>query len=99
MRVLVLSGKEILELGFSKGKTIGIIIKIMADLYTMEQKEYIMNLLRAILKNPEKFRNHETFGEIVSSMSVDYGKSQGIRMGYPAPKDEGVICGAPVLKK
>jgi tRNA-splicing ligase RtcB (3'-phosphate/5'-hydroxy nucleic acid ligase) len=95
MKALILTGSEILALGFPQGKVIGIIIRIVSENYTAEQKEYVMNLLRAIIKHPEKFRNHETYGEIVFELTgeVVYRKE---RVGNIAPHvNEDIVYGVP----
>ena len=95
MKALVLNGTEILALGFPQGKVIGIIIRIVSENYTSEQKEYVMNLLRAIIKHPEKFRNHEFCGEIVFELKGGIVNKK-VKAGNIAPAiDEKVVCGKP----
>jgi tRNA-splicing ligase RtcB len=95
MKALVLSGAEILALGFPQGKVIGIVIRVISENYTAEQKEYVMNLLRAIIKHPEKFRNHETYGEIVFELKGEVVAKKE-RVGNVAPAvNEGIVYGVP----
>ncbi len=95
MKTLVLNGAEILALGFPQGKVIGTVIRIISENYTAEQKEYVMNLLRAIIKHPLKFKNHEFCGEIIVELKGEaiYKKE---RMGQIAPViNEGITYGTP----
>src|SRR3954463_12295933 len=95
MKALVLNGFEILALGFPQGKVIGTVIRLMSENYTAEQKEYVMNLLRAIIKHPEKFKNHETYGEIVFELKGDVTTKKE-RVGNIAPQvNEGIVYGVP----
>lgn len=95
MKALILTGSEILALGFPQGKVIGTVIRVMSENYTAEQKEYVMNLLRAIIKHPEKFKNHETYGEIVFELNGEVFDKRG-RLGYRAPEvNEEIVYGAP----
>ncbi len=94
MKALILNGSEILALGFPKGKVIGTVIRIISENYTAEQKEYVMNLLRAIIKHPERFKNHETYGEIVFELTG--GEIINKRAGNIAPQvNEGIVYGVP----
>jgi hypothetical protein len=95
MKALVLSGAEILALGFPRGKVIGITIRVISENYTDAQKEYVMNLLRAIIKHPERFTNHETYGEIVFELNGDTNKKKE-RTGNIAPAiNENIVYGVP----
>jgi len=65
MKTLILTGQELLQLGFPQGKVIGVIIRIVAENYTEEQKEYVLNFLKGILKRPERFYENKTFKEVI----------------------------------
>ena len=96
MKTLVLNGAEILALGFPKGKIVGTIIRIIAENYTAEQKEYVMNLLRAIIKHPHKFKNHEFCFEIIAELKGEAIIKKG-DVGQIAPHiNEGIIYGKPI---
>ena len=95
MKALVLNGFEILALGFPQGKVIGTVIRIISENYTSEQKEYVMNLLRAIIKHPDKFKNHETYGEIVFELKGEIISNKE-RVGNIAPQvNENIAYGTP----
>lgn len=95
MKALVLNGFEILALGFPQGKVIGTVIRIVSENYTAEQKEYVMNLLRAIIKHPDKFKNHETYGEIVFELTGEVINKKE-RVGNIAPQvNENIEYGVP----
>ncbi|HVD96863.1 MAG TPA: hypothetical protein VNB90_01580 [Cytophagaceae bacterium] len=97
MKALVLNGYEILALGFPQGKVIGTVIRVVSENYTTEQKEYVMNLLRAIIKHPAKFKNHETYGEIVFALQGEvYTTQNKTRVGNIAPQvNENIVYGVP----
>jgi tRNA-splicing ligase RtcB len=95
MKALILNGSEILALGFPQGKVIGTVIRVISENYTAEQKEYVMNLLRAIIKHPDKFKNHETYGEIVFELTGEIHTTKG-RVGNIAPQvNENIVYGVP----
>src|SRR6478736_1684064 len=95
MKALVLNGAEILALGFPRGKVIGITIRVISENYTDAQKEYVMNLLRAIIKHPTKFKNHETYSEIVFELNTEVNTKKE-RVGNRAPSEnEGIVYGVP----
>jgi hypothetical protein len=96
MKTLVLNGAEILALGFPQGKVIGTVIRIISENYTADQKEYVMNLLRAIIKHPQKFKNHETYGEIIFELRGEASDAKE-RVGTIAPSiNEGIKYGVPM---
>jgi tRNA-splicing ligase RtcB len=94
MKALVLNGGEIMALGFPAGRVVGTIIRVMSENYTTEQKEYVINLLRVIMRYPEKFKNHETYGEIVFELVNEHREK--LTRGSKAPAlDNTIVCGAP----
>lgn len=64
MKTLLLNGQEILQLGFPQGKVIGMIIQAVAENYTEQQKEFVINFLRGVIKHPAKFRDHKALGDV-----------------------------------
>lgn len=89
MKTLVLNGEEILRLGFSQGKVIGLIIRLVAENYTEEQKEYVLNFLKGIMRHPQRFREHRIFGEVAYILLGETRKR-----GQRAPVEE-VTSGRP----
>lgn len=65
MKTLILTGQEILQLGFPQGKVVGAIIRVVSENYTCEQKEYVLNFLKGVTRHPERFLEHKIFGEVV----------------------------------
>lgn len=95
MKQLVLKGHEILALGFPQGKAIGVVIRVVSDRFTTEQREYAMNLLRAILKRPHRFENHEVYGDIVQSLNSNTTMKKP-KVGQAAPVIEPIRFGNPM---
>ncbi|MCU0430142.1 MAG: hypothetical protein MUF42_09240 [Cytophagaceae bacterium] len=95
MKNLVLKGHEILALGFPQGKAIGVVMRVVADRFTVEQKEYAINLLKAILKRPDRFCGHEVFGDIVHYLQKPIPMKRG-KVGHLAPPVEPIVLGSPV---
>lgn len=80
MKTLLLTGQEIIQLGYAPGRIIGVIIKIVSENYTIEQKEYVLNFLRGILKHPERFKGHKIFGEVTDFLiNKDVIRKRGSR--------------------
>jgi tRNA-splicing ligase RtcB len=95
MKHLVLKGHEILALGFPQGKAIGVAIRVVSDRFTIEQREYAINLLRAILKRPHRFADHEVYGDIVLSLNKSTTMKKQ-KVGQQAPVLEPVRLGSPM---
>jgi len=93
MKTLLLTGQEILRLGYPQGKIIGVIIRIVSENYTVEQKEYVINFLRGVLKHPEKFEDHIIFGEVTALL---IGKDGIRKRGMRASLEE-LYIGKPVV--
>ena len=92
MKTLVLNGEEILRLGFPQGKVIGLIIRLVCENYTEEQKEYVFNFLKGIVKHPQRFKEHKVFGEVASILLGETRKK-----GQRAPLEAEVYSGRPLV--
>jgi tRNA-splicing ligase RtcB len=96
MKTLILTGQEILQLGYPQGKVIGVIIRIVSENYTAEQKEYVLNFLRGILKYPERFSENKVFREVVDILLKQNVEIK--RRGTRAPYIEFIYEGKPLVE-
>lgn len=55
MKRKMLSGKDLIKLGYTEGKAIGIAINTILKYFRRSEKEEIYNVLKAVLANPKAF--------------------------------------------
>jgi tRNA-splicing ligase RtcB (3'-phosphate/5'-hydroxy nucleic acid ligase) len=92
MKTLILTGQELKLIGYPQGKIIGLIIRKVSENYTDEQKEYVLNLLKGILKRPDRFLYNEKFGE-AAHLLLGLGSR---KFGENATLAEEADCGKPI---
>ncbi|MDW7691850.1 RtcB family protein [Flammeovirgaceae bacterium SG7u.111] len=64
-----LRGKDLRNIGFPEGRTIGVIIKVMANkAFKKKSKVEKLELLKEIKQNPEKFKSEELLGLIAAEL-------------------------------
>ncbi|MBX9850531.1 MAG: hypothetical protein K2X86_02100 [Cytophagaceae bacterium] len=94
MKALILTGQELLKIGYPQGKVIGLVIRKISETYTEDQKEYVMNLLRGILKYPKRFLYNETFGDVAHLLLGIAPRKKGERITLA----EETFIGKPVVE-
>lgn len=92
MKTLILNGEEILRLGFPQGRVIGLLIRLVSENYTEEQKEYVLNFLKGVIRHPARFREHIIFGEVTEILMGETRKK-----GQRAPMEKEIISGKPLV--
>lgn len=68
MAKLKLRGKDLIKLGYPQGKVIGIAINSMLTNYRRERKDKVLQRLKTVLKNPEKYLNDGILGKIAEEL-------------------------------
>ncbi|NER14388.1 RtcB family protein [Leptobacterium flavescens] len=68
MAKLKLRGKDLIKIGYPQGKAIGIAIEVMLRHYKRENKEKVIQRLRTLLKDPEKYREDAVLGKIAEAL-------------------------------
>ncbi len=68
MAKLKLRGRDLIEIGYPQGKVISIAMDIMLRNYKRERKEKVLQRLRTVLKNPEKFLGDGIVGKIAEEL-------------------------------
>ncbi|OWY19518.1 RtcB family protein [Sphingobacteriales bacterium UPWRP_1] len=64
-----IKGRDLIKIGFSEGRVIGIALNVLADKqYKKQSKQVKLNLLAQILKYPETFANHPDFAPIAAQL-------------------------------
>ena len=64
----VLSGKDIIRIGYPEGKVIAIALDVFQKYYKKQSKDIYLELLAAILREPDVYRDDEYVGKIVSEL-------------------------------
>lgn len=68
MAKLKLRGKDLMKIGYPEGKAIGMAINMMLKHYKRESKSTVLQLLKAVLDNPDAYREDEVLGRIVAEL-------------------------------
>ena len=55
MKRKILSGKDLIKLGYPEGKAVGIAINTVLKYFRRNEKDEIYNMLTAVLKNPAEY--------------------------------------------
>lgn len=72
-----LKGNDLIALGFPENKTIGIALRIVSNHYhPNEKRELVLVDLKAVLKDPSSYVEHEVFGPLADALipKVDLSK-------------------------
>lgn len=68
MAKLKLRGKDLIALGYPQGKVISIAIDSMLSNYKRERKDKVLQRLKTVLKQPEKYLNDGIMGKIAEEL-------------------------------
>ncbi|NQY06588.1 MAG: RtcB family protein [Flavobacteriaceae bacterium] len=68
MAKLKLRGKDLIALGYPQGKVVSIAIDAMLRNYNRERKDKVLQRLKTVLKNPEKYLGDGIFGKIAEEL-------------------------------
>lgn len=68
MAKLKLRGKDLVGIGYSEGRPIGLAIDIMLKHYRTDSRESVLALLKDVLENQERYAEHEVLGPIVAAI-------------------------------
>jgi len=68
MAKLKLRGKDLIAIGYPQGKVISIAINSMLSHYKRERKDKVIQRLKTVLKNPEKYINDGIMGKIAEEL-------------------------------
>ncbi|WP_248724444.1 RtcB family protein [Seonamhaeicola sp. ML3] len=68
MAKLKLRGKDLIAIGYPQGKVIGIAVNSMLTNFKRERKDKVLQRLKTVLKNPEKYLNDGVFGKIAEAL-------------------------------
>jgi len=68
LKKLKLRQKDLLAIGYPKGKAIGIAINVAIKYCKKQTKEAVLTQLKAVLDNPEQFQKDPVFGKITDEL-------------------------------
>ena len=68
MAKLKLRGKDLISIGFPQGPAISIAMDVMLRNYRRERKDKVLQRLKTVLKNPEKFMGDGILGKIAEAL-------------------------------
>ena len=70
MAKLKLRGKDLIKIGYPQGKVISIAMELMLKHYKRTAKEKVLQRLKTVLKDPEKYKTDAVFGKIAEALIV-----------------------------
>ena len=71
MAKLKLRGKDLIEIGYpQKGKVISLAVDAMLKHYRRERKDKVLQRLKTVLKNPEKYLGDGILGKIAEELTT-----------------------------
>ncbi len=85
MANLKLREKDLLKIGYPKGKIIGIAINKMLENYRRKNKRYVLDILSSVLQNPEDYLEDEVLGAIAKKLTEKEEVQEEIQL-LEAPK-------------
>jgi tRNA-splicing ligase RtcB len=99
MKKKMLSGKDMITLGFPEGKAIGLAINVVHRYFKRSTKDEIQNALMAVLQDPESFVNDTIWNTVALALVPSEKKSMGHellknRIDYRIFGSEGIEAGA-----
>lgn len=72
----VISGNDLLEMGYPQGKAIGVALNVMLKYYKRENKNFHLDILKKVLENPKKYKEDEVLGKIVRELTAEKNKKR-----------------------
>src|SRR6187549_733053 len=75
MKRKMLSGKELVKLGYPEGRAIGIAINTVLKHFRRSEKDEIYAMLRAVLASPKEFINHSIWNAVAFELVPQERKS------------------------
>ena len=75
-----LKGKDILDLGYPEGKTIGLALNLMEKYYKSTVKDEQLATLNDLFHNPEKYRHHKKLEKLVQELDAEKNKMREIAL-------------------
>ena len=76
MKRKMLSGKDLIKLGYPEGKTIGVAINTVLKYFRRSEKEEIYNMLTSVLKNPAEFDEDSIWSKVALALLPSEKKSR-----------------------
>jgi len=70
MAGLKITGKDLLEIGFESGKTLGVTLDVVRKGYKRSHWDDVTPILKEMLSDPEAFLNHEILGRAAETLIV-----------------------------
>lgn len=67
----ILSGDDLLKMGYPQGKVIGVALNVMSKYYKRESKDFHVKMLKKVLENPKKYKEDEILGKIVRELTAE----------------------------
>jgi tRNA-splicing ligase RtcB (3'-phosphate/5'-hydroxy nucleic acid ligase) len=88
MKRKILSGKDLVKLGYPEGKAIGVAINTVLKYFRRSEKDEINNMLTSVLKNPAAFVEDSIWSKLALTLLPSEKKSRGHellkkRLDYP----------------
>ncbi len=84
MANLKLREKDLIKIGFPKGKVISVAINRMLENYRKKNKQYVLGILKEVLENPDQFAADEQLGDIVFYLQEELEEQEEIKLNQEA---------------
>jgi tRNA-splicing ligase RtcB len=69
MNKLKISGKDLLEIGYPQGSSIGLAIQLIEKRKISGEREMVLEKLQKVVQAPDEFLGHEIFGELALALT------------------------------
>ena len=77
MKRKMLSGKDLIKLGYPEGKAIGLAINTVLKYFRRSEKDEIYSMLKAVLANPKEFTKDSIWSKVALALLPAEKKSMG----------------------
>ena len=77
MKRKMLSGKDLIKLGYPEGKAIGLAINTVLKYFRRSEKDEIYSMLKAVLANPKEFTKDSIWSKVALALLPTEKKSMG----------------------
>lgn len=95
--MIMLTGKDLLALGYNTGKALGVALAITREAYGDTSREEVLALLKQVLDNPASFKDHATLGPLAEALTEPVDTTIALQPAagaYEVYGAEGIEAGA-----
>jgi len=86
MKKLNIQGKDLKRIGLKDDRAASLAKQVMQKHYKDHKKEEALEILKKVIHNPDKFRNHPQLGKISEILTQKAPKQKAFEIGMGSPK-------------